>query len=70
MMMGFSDGIINQYTVGTSFGPVLLEAATNRPMTYKSIVSEMEAELKRIERQALPVEIEFEKLQAETLSPK
>ncbi len=56
--------------VGMAFGPVLLEAATKRPMTCKSIVSEMEVELKKIERQALPVEIEFEKLQAETLSPK
>mgnify|MGYP002621722772 CR=1 FL=1 len=70
MIEGLAGSVINQTTIGASMAPAFMEAALNRPMVCKSIVSEMDVELKQIVKLAQPVEIELEKLQSEKLKSK
>lgn len=70
MIEGLAGSVINQTTIGASMAPAFMEAALNRPMVCKSIISEMDVELKQIVKLALPIEIELEKLQSEKLKSK
>ena len=70
MIEGLTGSIINGATIGTSMAPAFMEAALNRPMVCKSIISEMDVELKKIVKLAQPIEIELEKLQSEKLKSK
>ena len=70
MIEGLAGSVINQTTIGASMAPAFMEAALNRPMVCKSIVSEMDVELKQIVKLAQPIEIELEKLQSEKLKSK
>ena len=70
MIEGLAGSVINQTTIGASMAPAFMEAALNRPMVCKSIVSEMDVELKQIVKLAQPIEVELEKLQSEKLKSK
>lgn len=70
MIEGLVGGVINQTTLGASMASAFMEAALNRPTVCKSIVSEMDVELKEIVKLALPIEIELEKLQSEKMKTK
>lgn len=67
MIEGLSGPVINQVTIGTSMAPIVYKAVSNNPMTCKSIMSEMDIELKQIVKLAKPIEIELEQLQEERM---
>ena len=70
MIEGLAGSVINQATLGSSMASAFMEAAFKRHMFCKSIVSEMNVELKQIVKLAQPIEIELEKLQLEKLKSK
>lgn len=70
MIEGLAGSVINQATLGSSMASAFMEAVFKRPMFCKSIVSEMNVELKQIVKLAQPIEIELEKLQSEKLKSK
>lgn len=70
MIEGLAGSVINQATLGSSMASVFMEAVFKRPMFCKSIVSEMNVELKQIVKIAQPIEIELEKLELEKLKSK
>lgn len=70
MIEGLAGSVINQATLGSSMASVFMEAVFKRPMFCKSIVSEMNVELKQIVKLAQPIEIELEKLELEKLKSK
>lgn len=70
MIEGLAGSVINQATLGSSMASVFMEAVFKRPIFCKSIVSEMNVELKQIVKIAQPIEIELEKLELEKLKSK
>lgn len=70
MIEGLAGSVINQATLGSSMASAFMEAVFKRTMFCKSIVSEMNVELKQIVKLAQPIEIELEKLQSEKLKSK
>lgn len=59
--------VTNQITLGYSMAAITFEACSKKPMAFKSITEKMALEIKQIEKLALPIEKELEKIQAEIM---
>lgn len=67
MIEGLGDQITNQTTLGYSMAAITFEAYSKKPMAFKSITEKMALEIRQIEKLALPIEKELEKIQAEIM---